>query len=152
MKKVEFRFEREPALTQIEVVIRAPEEDAQVASLIRQLGGEAPETLRVFDGEGGVRSLDTREIILASVADKLVNIVTADGSWYCRRTLQTLEGELDGQRFLRISRYEIVNIDKIRRYDFTVAGTLRLELEGGTVTWASRRCIPAIRKRLTERE
>ncbi len=30
----------------------------------------------------------------------------------------------------------------------TISGTLRLELEGGMETWASRRCIPEIRRRL----
>ena len=47
---------------------------------------------------------------------------------------------------------EIVNLDKVLRYDFTLAGTLRLELTGGIETWASRRCIPVIRKRLQGKE
>ena len=62
---------------------------------------------------------------------------------------KSLEDILDKQRFVRISRYEIVNLEKILKYDFTVAGTLRIELTGGMETWASRRCIPAIRRRLT---
>ena len=59
---------------------------------------------------------------------------------------------LDKKHFLRISRFEIVNLNKVLRYDFTLAGTLRLELAGGIETWASRRCIPAIRKRLLGKE
>lgn len=80
-----------------------------------------------------------------------MNIITSDGSYYLRQTLQGLEEKVDGRRFVRISRYELVNLDRVRRYDFTVAGTLRVELEGGMETWASRRCIPAIRKYLKER-
>ena len=81
-----------------------------------------------------------------------MRIITGDGSWYTRQTLQSLENMLDKNHFLRISRFEIVNLNKVLRYDFTLAGTLRLELAGGIETWASRRCIPAIRKRLLGRE
>ncbi|MER2235290.1 MAG: LytTR family DNA-binding domain-containing protein, partial [Candidatus Limivicinus sp.] len=88
------------------------------------------------------------EIILASVDGKSVRIITADGKWLSRQTLQSLEETLDSHTFIRISRYEIVNLRKVARYDFTISGTLRLELEGGMETWASRRCIPEIRRRL----
>lgn len=150
MKKRNIRFERDPGLDRIEILIRGPsEEDEDVAALMKQLRAEGPAALTVFDGAGAVRSVETEEIVLVSVMDKLVNVVTEDGSWFIRKPLQALEEELDAEHFLRISRYELVNLDKVTRYDFTVAGTLRLELKGGMETWASRRCIPAIRKRLT---
>ena len=153
MKKTEIRFEADPGLDRIEVLVRGPaEDDADVAALMKRLRAETPASLTVFDGEGAVNNIDEDEIVLASVMGKLVNVVTEDGSWYTRRTLQALEEELDGRRFLRISRYELVNLDKVLRYDFTVAGSLRLELRGGLETWASRRCIPAIRKRLNGKE
>lgn len=148
MKNISVRFEPDPTLTHIDVVVRAPERDAEVEALLDRLSDRPPDTLAVFDGGGSLRALPAGEIILASVDGKLVNIVTEDGSWYTRRTLQSLEEELDERRFLRISRYELVNLDKVLRYDFTLAGTLRLELQGGMETWASRRCIPAIRRRL----
>lgn len=152
MKKYIVRFERDPSLRQIEVVFRAPEQDAAVTELMSRLSGGPPDTLTVFDGYGGVRTVTPEEIILASVEGKLVNIVTADGSWFTRQTLQSLEAALDKRRFMRISRYELVNLDQVLRYDFTVAGTLRIELTGGMETWASRRCIPQIRRKLTGRE
>ena len=152
MRKTELRFERDPGLDHIEIVIRAPEEDAEVAALLKRLAAPEPAALTVHDGEGAVRSIESEDIVLVSAMGKLVNIITEDGSWYTRKTLQTLEEMLDGRRFLRVSRYELVNLDKVLRYDFTVAGTLRLELRGGMETWASRRCIPAIRRRLSGKE
>ncbi len=148
MKNISVRFEPDPALERIDVVIRASERDAEVEALMDCISDRPPDTLPVFDGNGNLCVLPADEIILASVDGKLVNVVTQDGSWYTRRTLQSLEDELDARRFLRISRYEIANLDKVLRYDFTLAGTLRLELAGGLETWASRRCIPAIRRRL----
>ena len=54
--------------------------------------------------------------------------------------------------FLRVSRFEIVNLKMVRKYDFTLAGTLRIEFENGMETWASRRYIPIIKERLTREE
>ena len=152
MKKINVRFERDPSLDSIDVVIRASEEDGAVTELIEKLSGQPPDALTVFDGYGNMRSLPVKDIILASVEGKLVNLVTPDGSWFTRQTLQSLEAALDKKRFVRISRYELVNLDKVLRYDFTIAGTLRIELTGGMETWASRRCIPVIRRKLTGKE
>ena len=152
MKKITLRFERDPDLDHIDVVIRAAARDEEVTALMARLSEPPPGSLTVFDGLGGLRALSPDSIILASVEGKLVRIITGDGSWYMRQTLQSLEDMLDKNHFLRISRFEIVNLDKVLRYDFTLAGTLRLELTGGIETWASRRCIPAIRKRLLGKE
>ena len=152
MKKYNIRFERDPSLSEIDIVIRAPEKDDTVTALMEKLSVLPPDTLTVFHGNGNVRSIRPEEIILASVEGKLLNLVTANGSWFTRQTLQSLEAALDKQRFVRISRYELANLDHVVRYDFTMAGTLRIELSGGMETWASRRCIPAIRRRLSGKE
>ena len=96
--------------------------------------------------------LREEQIVLAATDGKLINVVTETGSYYMRQSMKNLESILDSQRFVRISRFEIVNLGKVRRYDFTLSGTLRLELAGGMETWASRRCIPLIRKRLMGKE
>ena len=152
MGKYKIRFERDPSLDQMEVIIRAPEENEAVTALIERLSGQPPDTVTVFDGYGNMRAVKPEEIISASAEGKLVNLVTTDGSWFTRQTLQSLETALDKRRFVRISRFEIVNLDKVRRYDFTIAGTLRIELAGGLETCASRRCIPDIRRKLMGKE
>ena len=149
MKKVHIRFEQDASLDHIDVVIRAPDQDDSVTDLINRISAWPPDMLTAYDDNGNVRKLDQKKIVLASVNGKVVDLITDDGIWHIRQTLQNLEDNLDKQRFVRISRYEIVNVEKILKYDFTVAGTLRIELTGGMETWASRRCIPAIRRRLT---
>ena len=148
MTKITVCFEPDSSLDHIDVVIRAREQDAEVMALMERLSGQPPDTITVFDGYGNFRTLSQGSILSASAEGKLVNIITENGNWYTRRTLQNLEETLDKTRFLRVSRHEIVNLEKVLRYDFTLAGKLRLELMGGVETWASRRCIPAIRKRL----
>ncbi|MCR4886377.1 MAG: LytTR family transcriptional regulator DNA-binding domain-containing protein [Clostridiales bacterium] len=153
MEKVSVRFERDPALGEIQVVIRAPERDEAVEALMAKLAEPPPDTVLAFDGNGGVRAIRQEEIILVSVEGKLLSLTASDGScWFTRQSLQSLEDTLDKSLFVRISRYELVNLNRVQRYDFTVAGTLRIELMGGTETWASRRCIPAIRRKLSGKE
>ena len=152
MKEVQIRFEASPALDRIEVLIRAPEEDAQVDAIRRRLAELAPEAITVCDGGELQRRISLEDVVSVSVSGKLINIVTEDGSYCTRQSLRNLEPLLEGRRFVRISRYEIVNLDKVLRFDFTLAGTLRLELVGGMETWASRRCIPQIRRLLSGKE
>jgi DNA-binding LytR/AlgR family response regulator len=149
MKTVKVRFEQDPSLEQIEVVVRAPEQDAQVDALMERMSSDQPqEMLTVNDTRGALRQIAASDIVSVSVNGKVVQIATEDGSFSVRQPLQSFESELDPDRFVRVSRYEIVNLSKVLRYDFTMSGTLRLELAGGTETWASRRCIPAIRSLL----
>ena len=152
MEKCEIRFERDPSLDRVEIVVRAPEETAEVDALLERLAHVQTGSLVVFSGSGRVRTLAPEEIVTATVEDKLVRVITEDGSWFSRQSLQSLEEQLDPRRFVRVSRFELVNLGKVRQYDFTIAGTLRLELVGGMETWASRRCIPEIRKRLSGKE
>ena len=151
MKKLNIRFEPDPSLSDIDVVFRAAELDEKVTELMEKLSGHPSEILTVFDKNERVRTLKTEKIILASVNGRIVDLTTDEGVWHTRQTLQNLEGLLNKRKFVRISRYEIINLEKVIKYDFTMAGTLRIELSSGIETWASRRSIPEIRRRLTER-
>ena len=146
MKKINIRFERDQALDGIDVLIRASERDAAVTALMERISGEPPDVLTVTDTGGAVLHIVTDDIISVSVSDKLNLLVTEDGCYTVRQPLQSLESELDPGKFLRISRHELINTDKIEQYEFTANGTLRLVLSGGVETWASRRCIPEVRR------
>ncbi len=152
MERHEVRFEPDPSLEGIEVIVRAKAMDQEVRALMDRLSDPLPNVIQVYDERGmEARMVSASDIVSASMEGKLVRVITTDGCWYARRTLQSLESALSPERFVRISRYELVNLDKVLRYDFTITGTLRLELTGGMETWASRRCIPEIRKRLMKR-
>ena len=152
LKKIKVRFESDPSLKEIEVLIRASTPDEQTASLMEQIDGGRRKVLTVAVGDGTILSIPVEDVLSVSVAGKQVQIVTANACYFVRRSLQSFESELDDREFVRISRYELVNLNKVKKYDFTLGGMLRLELEGGMATWASRRCIPAIRRRLTGKE
>ncbi len=45
MKTVKVRFEQDPSLEQIEVVVRAPEQDAQVDALMERMSSDQPQEM-----------------------------------------------------------------------------------------------------------
>lgn len=151
MKKIKVRFEQCPELEHIEIVVRASSQDADVDRLLGQLSASTAELLTVTATTGELMRIPVNDIVSATVFNKLTLIVSESGSYTVRQPLQSLEQDLQGNRFIRVSRHELVNLDKVRKFDFTLDGTLRLELAGGMETWASRRNIPQIRKMLTER-
>lgn len=152
MKRITTRFEYDPSLDHIEVIVRASEKDDRVTELLENFYCAPANDLLAYDDDGNVRTLIFEDIILVSVFRKDLVIVTENGKFHTRKSLQNLEKELDPDVFIRVSRYEIVNIRKILQYDFSLPGTLRIELVNGMETWASRRCIPLIRKWLMGKE
>lgn len=148
MLKTSMRFERDPSLDHVDIIFRAPEQDDSVLKLMETLSNYSSDSFEIVDEKGNIRKILQDEIISVSVSGKIVKFITENGKWSTRQTLQSIEALLDEQHFIRISRYEIINLDKVLRYDFTVAGILRIELAGGIETWASRRSIPLIRRKL----
>ncbi len=63
-------------------------------------------------------------------------------------SMNELASWLASDEFLRISRFEIVNLKKVERFDFSIAGELKISLEDDQIVYASRRYIPVIREYL----
>jgi DNA-binding LytR/AlgR family response regulator len=152
MKKININFEQDASLDNIDILIRASEQDKEIEDLIDRISSAGTDSIAVTDGNGTVDVVPASDIVLLSVNGKIVSIITENSRYTARQPLNSLEETLDPSMFVRISRFEIVNLRKVIRYDFTLSGTLRLELVGGMETWASRRCIPIIRRRLAGKE
>ena len=152
VKKIKINFEALPALKGIEVLFRASEKDAQVEELMDRVLSREPARLLFFDNENNARMVAADEIILISVNGKQINIVTENDRYFAKQSLQSIERELDDTRFIRISRHEIINLSKVNKYNFSLGGVLSIEMKNGMETWASRRCIPLIRKKLLGKE
>jgi len=152
VKKINVIFELDETLEDIDVIIRADKRDNDVERLICQLSQNSPHKLTVLDNRGCTCVIEERDIISVTSDGKQVRVTTDQGVYNAKQTLQNIESQLDSRLFLRISRFEVVNLAKIRKYDFTIGGTLRIEFDGGAETWASRRYIPIIREKLTKEE
>lgn len=71
-----------------------------------------------------------------------------DKAYALREKLYELEERLDPARFVRISRFEIVNLRRIVKLDTSLTGTIRVLMEGGVQTYVSRRNVARIRRTL----
>ncbi len=152
MKHIKILFEQDPLLPHIEVRIRSAAHDEQVEHLIRKISAADQDLLLLTDTNNVTHAITMDDIIRLTVSGKLLGVVTEDGEFQVVKTLQAMETLLDPEQFIRISRHEIVNLSKVQRFDFSLSGTLRLKLKNGEETWASRRCISAIRKRISGKE
>lgn len=152
MKKINIRFEQDKTLDSIDVVIRAGQKDRDVEKLISQLSQNQPQKLTVLDRDECPCIIEENDVITVTSDGKQVRVITTKGVYTAKQSLQNVEGLLNSRMFLRISRFELVNLMKIRKYDFTIGGTLRIEFEGGMETWASRRYIPLIKQKLSREE
>ena len=151
MKKINVRFERDKTTDDIDVVIRASEKDDQIVSLIEKLSTRESVKLTVLDRNNCSCVIDEDEIVFVSADSKNVRITATSGIYRAKQSLQSIE-ELLSRKFLRVSRFELINLSMVRKYDFTIGGTLRIEFNNGMETWASRRYISLIRQRLSGEE
>ena len=151
MKKINVRFENDKALNGIDIIIRADKRDEQINALIEKLTHREPVRLTVLDNNNCPSVTEEKDIVFLSADGKNVQIVTRNGKFHAKQSLQSIEDILS-DRFLRVSRFEIIDLKKVRKYDFTLSGALRIEFDNGMETWASRRYIPIIKERLTKEE
>ena len=92
--------------------------------------------------------LPQREIIRVHTQGRKLEIETEKGSYMVGRTLSSLEEVLNEDRFIRISQSEIINLYKVKHFEFGVVGTVGIEFENGVKTWAARSRVKAIKKTL----
>ena len=151
MKKINVRFEADKTIDDVEIVIRAAEKDDQIVSLIEKLSARGSVKLTLLDRNNCSCVIDEDEIVLVSADGKNVRVTATSGIYCAKQSLQSIE-ELLSRKFLRVSRFELINLSMVRKYDFTIGGTLRIEFSNGMETWASRRYIPLIRQRLSGEE
>lgn len=151
MKRVNIRFKRDRGRDDIDVLFTASEVDGQVAALMNKMADPLASTWEVRDEQGVPVTLLEESITIVSADNKRLRISADDGTYWLKMTLQDIEKALNPSVFLRVSRYDIVNLKKVQRFDFSVSGTLRIELEDGQEAWASRRFIPVVKERLKRR-
>lgn len=144
--KVEVQID--PRLEEPVIVLRAPSPTGEIEALAKQLREAAlPQPFTVYRGREAVRV--SRSMVLRFYTeDKGVYCQTAHGVFTVRQRLYELEEELAGTRFVRVSNSEIVSLDRVAALDLTLAGTIKMTLEGGTVCWVSRRYVKKIRQAL----
>lgn len=140
---VKIDVELDPSLTELRVKVLAPGKSEELAALLARL--EEPGRLTGFRN-GEASPLEVSGILRFYGEDKEVRAQTAEGVYTIRLRLYELEERLDSRTFVRVSHSEIVNWKRVTALDLKLTGTIRVTLEGGITTYASRRYVKKIKE------
>lgn len=77
-----------------------------------------------------------------------VNLHVGDRVYPLRETMAGIQSRLDGQRFARVHRSAIVNLDRVREIEPFDTGDARAHLHGGAMVGVSRRYRQVLKERL----
>lgn len=134
----------DPALEELLIKVLSPGETEELRALLARLEDRPP--LTGFR-DGGAVPLDPGEVLRFYGEDKEVRAQALGGEIYTvRLRLYELEERLDRKAFVRVSHSEIVNWKRVTALDLSLSGTIRVTLEGGVVTYVSRRYVKKIKE------
>ena len=134
----------DPALEELLIKVLSPGETEELAALLERLEERPP--LTGFR-DGSAVPLEAAEVLRFYGEDKEVRAQALGGEIYTvRLRLYELEERLDRKAFVRVSHSEIVNWKRVTALDLSLSGTIRVTLEGGVVTYVSRRYVKKIKE------
>lgn len=92
--------------------------------------------------------LEYEEIIRCISKNKSVFIESKNGEYKSRMRLYELYERFDKNKFIKISRYEIINLDYVKKLDLSFKGTIAVEFKNGSISYVSRRYLKEFKKAL----
>ncbi len=134
------------------VTIRTKSNTQQVENIICAIENAShsdfPQIAAVKDD--AVTFVSQRDIVRVHTEGRKTVIQTEENVFTVKRTLAGLEDVLNATRFLRISQSEIINLYKVKSFDFNLAGTIGVEFDCGIKSWASRSRVKQIKMLLKQ--
>ena len=150
MKQVDIRIEIDPSLSGSEVIIRTDKRTGlteQIVHAIEQCVENEHFQITAMSG-GTMFLLSQQEIVRVYTENRRVIIDSEAGVYESRLSLRKLEEMLDPASFVRISRFEIINLSKVSSFDFGIEGTVQVHFDNMSSTWVSRRYVHVIQQTL----
>ena len=150
-EKIKIGVSIDPECEQPQVLIKTAEKTELVENIIKaieQCAQGSAQRLMVYDSDRIV-FLDQRDIVRVYIENRMLAVCTATDKYLSRMTLKDFEEMLEGDYFARISRFEIVNLNKAAGFDLSVAGTVGITFDDGSETWVARRYVRAISDKIS---
>ena len=140
------------AFERLTVIIKNRENNEEVEGVINAIqtyaNNQKPMIQAYF--KGSVVMLPQRKIFRIYIVNRKILIQTSERLYEVRKNLRDLEELLDPESFIRISQSEILNIKRVKNFDFSSTGTIEVELENGEKTYVSRRRVKEIKAALSK--
>jgi DNA-binding LytR/AlgR family response regulator len=136
-----------PEQKQPKVIIVTDSVTDEVCSIRDLLQNDFSDILNGYDPDGMIVRIRYSDILRIYTEQQRVYCETEFGCYLLHERLYVLE-EILGERFVRISNSEIVNIRRVIRLDARLSGTICVYLEKDIMTYASRRYVRKIKEKL----
>ena len=120
-------------------------EKSRIVEDIEKLISQDCELLCYKDGEA--YKIGFSEIVLFSVENEKVAVFTENDKFFIRERLYMIEEKMPSA-FIKLNQSAIGNIKKIRKFDCSVSGTLKVTFTNGLTDFVSRRQVKAVKERL----
>ena len=111
---------------------------AQISALLQELRPTQQNDRLAVKTDGRVLFLKIADLDWVEAADNYVSLHVGKDTHLLRETMANLEQKLPGEKFIRISRSTIVNIDRIRELQPLFHGEYSVILRDGTKLTLSR--------------
>jgi two-component system, LytTR family, response regulator len=134
------RFQKalERAMAKVEAQ-KAGRKDPAVSAVLKEVKpAGAPVERLLVKGDGRVLLIKVEDIDYVEAADNYVNLRVGKESHMMRETMSSLEGRLPPEKFMRISRSNIVNVERIQELQPMFHGEYVVVLKNGTKLTLSR--------------
>ena len=152
--EIDIHLEIDPSYKKTEIIIhtsrRSEAIDHMISAIQNNLQKEQRPVISAYKGDS-LTFLDQRHILRIYTENRKVFICAETGTFEARQYLQDVEKLLDQKHFVRISRFEIVNLRKVADFDYGNTGTIRISFIDGSYTWVSRRYVQSIQQALESR-
>jgi DNA-binding LytR/AlgR family response regulator len=147
---IDIRVETDSNITLPQVIIKTDSQSELTEKIVyaieRCIENEYPKVTAV--NENTMVLLNQWDIIRIFTQNRKLSICSQNGTYESRLALSGLEEILNRDDFIRISRFEIINLRKVSGFDLSVSGTIKVLFENGTETWVARRYVKAIQEKL----
>ena len=148
--EVNIRLEIDPSCEKPEVIIRTDQQTElteKIISAVKHCMGNEYPPVAVYQKDT-LLFVVQNDIVRIYTENRKLILCTETGRYELRQSLKELEEKLDKEVFIRISRFEIMNLQKVSGFDFSNSGTIRVLFQDGSETWVARRYIRPIQQML----
>lgn len=128
-----------------ELVIYARERNAELERIETFLR-ENDEKIFGYDGDKAIK-LNTESIFCFFTEEGKVFALTYDKRLYVKERLYRIE-EIFSESFVKINQSCLMNVSKIKRFESSIGGSLRVVLTNGYKDYISRRQLKTVKRRL----
>ena len=147
---IDIDIQIDPSCSDPKVIIRTDRMTPDIDNIVHAIESSTDSAYPMVTAYAGdtMVLLSQREIVRVYVESRKLIVWTDRGGFVARGTLAQMEQTLNPRRFLRISRSEIINLNKVANFDFSLSGTIQVNFDDGSGTWVARRYVRAIQKTL----